>query len=42
MKRLILFILFIPFYSFCQNDFIGSVERISNEIDDFISKDSKI
>ncbi|MDB9794335.1 SMP-30/gluconolactonase/LRE family protein, partial [Flavobacteriaceae bacterium] len=38
----ILLLLFIPLVSFGQNDFIGSVERISNEIDDFISKDSKI
>ena len=42
MKKLILLLLFIPLVSFGQNDFIGSVERISNEIDDFISKDSKI
>ena len=42
MKKLILLLLFIPLVSFGQNDFIGSVQRISNEIDDFISKDSKI
>ena len=42
MKKLILLLLLIPLISFGQNDFIGSVERISNEIDDFISKDSKI
>ena len=42
MKKLILLLLYIPLVSFGQYDFIGSVERISNEIDDFISKDSKI
>ena len=42
MRKIILLLLFIPFVSFGQNDFIGSVERISNEIDNFISKDSKI
>ena len=42
MKKIILLLLFIPLDSFCQNDFIGSVERISNELDDFISKNSKI
>ena len=42
MRKLILLLLFIPLVSFGQNDFIGSVQRISNEIDDFISKDSKI
>ena len=42
MRKIILLLLFIPFVSFGQNDFIGSVERISNEIDNFISKDSKM
>jgi gluconolactonase len=42
MKKLILLLLFIPFVAFGQNDFIGSVERLSSEMDDFISKDSKI
>ena len=42
MKKLILLLLFIPFIAFGQNDFIGSVERLSSEMDDFISKDSKI
>ena len=42
MKKLILLLLLIPLVSFGQNDFIGSVERLSSEMDEFISKDSKI
>ena len=41
MKKLLL-LLFIPIISFGQNDFIGSIEKFSNEIDEFFSKDSKI
>ena len=36
------FLIVFPFISFGQNNFIGSVERLSVEIDKFIEKDSKI
>jgi len=42
MKKITLLLLFIPLIFFGQNDFIGSVERFSSEIDEFFSKDSKI
>ena len=42
MKKLILFFLFIPYMLIGQNEFIGSVERLSDEMDKFISIDSKI
>ena len=42
MKKLFLLFLFIPFVSIGQNNFIGSIERLSSEMDEFISKDSKI
>ena len=42
MKKLFLLLLFIPFVSIGQNNFIGSIERLSSEMDEFISKDSKI
>ena len=42
MKNPFLLLLFIPLIFFGQNNFIGSIERLSSEMDDFISKDSKI
>jgi len=42
MKKLFLLLLFIPFVSIGQNNFIGSIERLSSEMDEYISKDSKI
>jgi len=42
MKKLFLLLLFIPFVSISQNNFIGSIERLSSEMDEYISKDSKI
>ena len=36
------FLIVFSFISFGQNNFIGSVERLSLEIDKFIEKDSKI
>jgi gluconolactonase len=42
MKKILLILFFIPLISCVQNDFIGSIEKLSNEMDEFISKDSKI
>ena len=42
IKKTFLLLLFVPFVSISQNDFIGSIERLSIEMDKFISKDSKI
>ena len=36
------FLIFFSFISFGQNNFIGSIERLSVEVDKFIEKDSKI
>ena len=36
------FLIFFSFISFGQNNFIGSVERLSVEVDKFIENDSKI
>ena len=36
------FLIFFSFISFGQNNFIGSVERLSVEVDKFIEQDSKI
>ena len=42
MKKLILLFLFTPYILLGQNEFIGSIERLTHEMDKFISKDSKI
>ena len=42
MKKLILLFLFTPYILLGQNEFIGSIERLTPEMDNFISKDSKI
>lgn len=42
MNKLIFVFLFIHFISTSQNNFIGSIERLSVEIDKFIEKNSKI
>ena len=42
MKKIILLFLFTPYILLGQNEFIGSIERLTPEMDKFISKDSKI
>ncbi len=42
MKKLILLLLALPSILMGQNKFIGSIERLSSDMDKFISKDSKI
>ena len=42
MKKLLLLLLALPSILMGQNKFIGSIERLSSDMDKFISKDSKI